>query len=340
MTSRLIKQLDRKSLDRPPVWLMRQAGRFHPEYRKIRQHYSDFIGFCSDSTGASDATMVPINAYPELDAAIIFSDILMIPHALGLSVEFIAGQGPHIRGNLSPEKWQYDPSKLSPVYKAIELTRQRLAQDKSLIGFCGAPWTLLAYTITGRNQHEFASARKSAIVNDSQYQQQLALMTESVKTHGLKQIEAGADVIMLFDSWSGLLNENEYLHSVIEPLKNITEYLSQYAPVIVFMRGSGQYMHHWHKVPCQAYGIDQTCSLTHTLKMLPDAVIQGNLDPAILLADHKEIAKAAHAILSHKAAKQLIFNLGHGVLQNTPPEAVEFLINYINAFNKIEASND
>lgn len=330
MTSRLQLKLQGKPVDRPPVWLMRQAGRFHPTYRALRANFSHFMDFCANDQAASDATMIPINAYPELDAAIIFSDILTIPQALGLDVVFEAGVGPKISGSLHPSHWKtHTESHLTPTYKAISLTRKRLAFDKSLLGFCGAPWTLLAYMINGKNKNEFASARAAALANTQQYQDQLQMITHHVTAHAKRQIEAGADAIMLFDSWAGLLPEQAFLRSVIEPLKQITTELRSMAPVIVFMRSSAQHIKFWDRVPANVFQVDFTANLLDVHNALPNHLIQGNLDPAILLSDKATIIAHTQHILDLPLNNQLIFNLGHGVLPSTDPEAVQTLLQTI-----------
>ena len=329
MTSRLIATLKHQETDRPPVWLMRQAGRFHPEYRELRAQHPNFMSFCYNSQAASRATMIPINSYPELDAAIIFSDILVIPQALGMDVTFQPGKGPLLDGNLDPHAWRQaqDTNTLAPVYEAIKLTRAQLPYDKSLIGFCGAPWTLLAYMLNSRNQHEFAKARMAAIAFDEQYQMQLEIVTEAVISHAERQIAAGADVIMLFDSWAGLLGEQAFLNSVIAPLQKITNRLKAQVPVIVFMRASAQHLQHWQEVPATAYGVDFATSMQKVHTVLPDAILQGNIDPAILLGNHDVIEQAVQNLLQLPFNDQLILNLGHGVLPQTKPEAISVLLN-------------
>jgi len=333
MTSRLQLKLTGKPTDRPPVWLMRQAGRFHPNYRAIRANFNNFMDFCNNSQAASDATMVPIDAYPELDAAIIFSDILTIPQALGMNVIFTAGDGPKISGELNPRHWQNETiNQLKPTYDAIRLTRKRLSNHKSLIGFCGAPWTLLAYMINGQNKNEFAQARAAAQAHTQEYQDQLHTITQHVIKHAQRQVEAGADTIMLFDSWAGLLSEEAFLQSVITPLTHIAQTLRPIAGVIVFMRSSTQHLKHWHHVPANAFQVDFSSHLMDIHKALPNHILQGNLDPAILLTNDHTIIEHTQRIMQLPISNQLIFNLGHGVLPNTRPEAIQTLLSTIEQY--------
>jgi uroporphyrinogen decarboxylase len=247
-----------------------------------------------------------------------------------MNVVFEAGHGPKISGNLNPSLWnQQTADHLKPTYDAITLTRKRLASDKSLLGFCGAPWTLLAYMINGKNKNEFANARAAAQAHTQQYEDQLQMMTQQVTAHAQRQIEAGADAIMLFDSWAGLLPETAYLNSVIHPLKKISSELRKIAPVIVFMRSSAQHVKYWAEVPANAFQVDFTANLLDIHQALPDHILQGNLDPAVLLNDDQNIIEHTQRILDLPLKHQFIFNLGHGVLPNTRPEAVKTLLTTI-----------
>ena len=339
-TSRLIKRLNHQPIDRMPVWFMRQAGRFHPDYRALRSNYENFMTFCYDADAASKATLIPIQAYPEIDAAIIFSDILTIPDALGLDVSFVKDHGPRISGSLDPLSWQTNVTdQLSPVYDAIAKTRAALPSNKSLIGFCGAPWTLLVYSLDGANKNQFPLSRASAIANDQTFQKQLEIMTEAVIDHAKAQLAAGCDTIMLFDSWSGVLSENEFLRCCIEPLAHITSQLRELAPVTVFLKGQGQYIHHWQHVNANCYGIDFTTTFDQAMRALPeDAIVQGNLDPSLLIG-HPELAvEKIKSIIQHPMSNRMIFNVGHGILPTTKPENLSYILERFTELTTTEAT--
>lgn len=324
-----------------PIWLMRQAGRYMPEYMEIRSSISNFLELCYDSSKASKVTMQPIDRF-DMDAAIIFSDILVLPHALGWDVAFKKGEGPVLKKFESETDLKILQDSFLPqinnVYDTVSKTRAMLPKTKSLIGFAGSPWTVASYMLEGKGKTDF-SVSKNFLYNKNQLAKQLIqIITDKTIEYLSMQIEAGADVIQLFDSWSGMLNGEQYDDFVIKPTIEIISALKKKypsVPMIGFPKGSGyKYDKYIKQTGIDAVGVDQFTPLSEVKRWQKNIVVQGCLDPVILLGDKENIKKEVEEILSTLDDKNFIFNLGHGILPTTPPANVEYLVNYVREYKK------
>tara|TARA_Y100001970_G_scaffold32070_1_gene39923 strand:- start:1227 stop:2231 length:1005 start_codon:yes stop_codon:yes gene_type:complete len=330
--NKLLDCLNNKNSSYIPIWFMRQAGRYLPEFREIRRENKDFVKLCLNSKLAKDVTLQPMKRF-DLDAAIIFSDILMIPYGLGQSLEFKKGFGPSL-GNLDFEKnikvsTQNFVERLSPVYEAIKLTKKDI-KDKSVIGFVGAPWTLLVYMLNKQSPKK--DFNLNLLIKDQTLSRKLIeMLEEKVCLHAKKQIEAGADVIQIFDSWAGLLPEKELTNYCFSPTKKIVEYLKSFKiPVICFPKGIGKnYVNFCSAVKPDCISIDYETDPVWIKNNLKNITIQGGMDPKILLKGKEEIKKNVNNYLKIFSNQPYIFNLGHGVLPETNPEVIEYIIKII-----------
>lgn len=321
--TKLLNTLSGEIFKTPPIWLMRQAGRYLPEYREIRKDARNFVELCLTPDLATEITLQPIRRF-EFDAAILFSDILMIPHALGQDVNFVKGEGPKL--GILPDKLNFKLSELDPVFETVSKVRSELSQDKTLIGFAGSPWTVACYMINGSGSKDFALAKAFAYENAEKFDALMDILVESTSAYLIAQIEAGADMVQLFDSWAGLVPEPIFERAVISPTARIVKKVKAIHPNVFitgFARGAGVYLEkYWRGTGVDCMGIDET--VPHFLakglqKMVP---IQGNLDNAALLAGGQALDKAVDDILESFAGQPYIFNLGHGVIKETPPEHV------------------
>jgi len=334
--------LKKEKYSKPPIWIMRQAGRYLPEYREVRSKVDNFLELCYTPEVASKVTLQPIERF-DFDAAIIFSDILTIPDALGLDVKFVKGVGPKI-GRISEmsdlEKLKVDNIKdyLKPVFEVISVTRDRLTVSKDLIGFSGSPWTLACYMVEGGGSKNFDLARKAALLKEEFFSKLIDILTDSVINYLKEQIKAGANVVKLFDSWAGILPPRDVERWVIEPNKKIVLELKKEfpeVPVICFPRGIGfMYEEFVREVGPDGIALDQNVDRRWAREKLHDGMgvaIQGNLDNYLLAFGSKgEIKKEVLDILKIFGDGNFIFNLGHGILPETPIENVEFVIDLIN----------
>jgi uroporphyrinogen decarboxylase len=335
--SLLVAALRRGCVARPPVWLMRQAGRYLPEYRALRQRAGDFLELCYSSDLAAEATLQPVERFG-LDAAILFSDILVIPDALGCRLSFEQGAGPRlepVRNAAAVARLRRDDlaEHLAPVYEALQQVRRSLPAATGLIGFAGAPWTLAAYMIEGGSSGEYATARAFALGQPDSFARLIALLSEAVIAHLDAQIEAGADVVQLFDSWAGILPEPEFERWCQVPVANIVTRLKARhpeIPIIAFPRGAGlRYRSFVQAVPVDAVSLDTTVPLSWAREALSDVCLQGNLDPVALVAGGAIACREARRIVEALGDRPFVFNLGHGVLPQTDPAAVAALVDYV-----------
>lgn len=317
-----------------PVWLMRQAGRYLPEYQQIRKSVDSFLTCCYTPSLAAEITLQPIRRF-DLDAAIIFSDILVIPDALGIKVRFEESKGPVLDVIHTPEDIHtlaLCESTLEPVYEAIQLVKNKLPVSTSLIGFAGAPWTLAAYMLEGRSSQGFLLARQWAYRYPQAFTQLLTLLEDTIVTHLLKQVDAGCDAVQLFDSWAGILNEDEILSWSLEPLRRVIARFKAAAPqvpVICFPRGVGvHYELFANQVGADVISVDQFTPLAWLSKRTK-TILQGNLDPVLLATDLDKTLQKTQMIKDAMHGRPFIFNLGHGVLPFTPVEHVEALIRQV-----------
>jgi uroporphyrinogen decarboxylase len=326
-----------RRISRPPIWLMRQAGRYLPEYQALRRTAPDFLSFCYTPELAAEATLQPVRRFG-LDAAIVFSDILVVPAALGCRVRFEDGAGPKLDPQrdlaaIAKLRTTLDLEHLAPVYETVRQVRRSLPERVPLIGFAGAPWTLAAYMIEGGSAPEFATARAFALSQPQGFARLIERLSEAVFDHLAAQIDAGADVVQLFDSWAGVLPEPEFERWCEVPLQQIVERLKgRYpdVPVIAFPRGAGiLYERFCHAVPADGVSLDTSVPLAWARQALPGVCLQGNLDPAALLAGADVACREAKRIIETLADRPFIFNLGHGVLPQTDPAAVAALVDYV-----------
>lgn len=326
---------------RVPVWLMRQAGRYLPEYRELREKAGGFLAMAYDPELASEVTMQPIRRFG-MDGAILFSDILVIPHALGQDLRFEAGEGPRL-GELDLAALnEHDIDRVTaPVYETVRRTQIKLDKegfaDTALIGFCGSPWTVACYMIEGRGAERFPAARNYAKNNPAGLSVLFDILCRSSVHYLLRQIEAGAQVIQLFESWAGIVEEDDFDEHVIAPTKKIIAAIKEHypdMPVIGFPRGASPALiaRYVRETGIDGLGCDESHSPA-ALKALQSSVcLQGNLDNKLLLAGGRAMEDAARAILDTLASGPLIFNLGHGVIKETPPEHVAALVKLVQEY--------
>ncbi|MDE2148677.1 MAG: uroporphyrinogen decarboxylase [Gammaproteobacteria bacterium] len=333
---RLLRALRRQPVDRPPVWLMRQAGRYLPEYRAVRERAGDFMTLCRTRELACEVTLQPVERF-DLDAAILFSDILTVPDAMGLGLHFVEGEGPafarplrsaaEIRALPVP-----DPeSELRYVLDAVRTIKRALAARVPLIGFAGSPWTLACYMLEGGGSREFVGARRLRFERPALLAQLLDTLTTAVARYLAAQAAAGADALMLFDTWGGLLDAEGFRRFSLAPLQRLTAELAAAAPgvpLIVFSKGAGTRLSELAATGCAGLGVDWSVSLTAARAAVADGVaLQGNLDPTALLANPRAIRERVAAVLKdYGDAPGHVFNLGHGILPATPPEHVAVLV--------------
>jgi len=341
---RLLKAIRREPVDMTPIWIMRQAGRYLPEYRATRQRAGSFMTLCKTPELACEVTLQPLARYA-LDAAIIFSDILTIPDAMGLGLELIEKQGPVFARPLREEKViknlrQPDFESLSYVYEAIKLARQELAGKVPLIGFCGSPWTLAAYMVEGKSVPGFPAVREMMEKSPVLLHHLLDLLAKSVAAHLAAQIEAGAQVVMLFDTWGGLLETEDYfnfsLHYLKQAIRDLKEHYNTNIPVILFTKGGGRWLEEIAASGCEAIGVDWTVSLKSAREQVGLRVaLQGNMNPACLLESPEAIRKeAANILQAYGRGSGHVFNLGHGITPDVPPEHVSVLVDAVHELSQ------
>jgi uroporphyrinogen decarboxylase len=335
---RLHHTLSGKKDKKTPIWFMRQAGRYLPEYNDLRKSEPDFISYCLNSEKATKATLQPIQRF-DLDAAIIFSDILMIPWAINIGVRFVAGEGPKLTPLRSPHDINTFSSddlekKLAPVGKAIEMTRKSLDAEKSLIGFCGAPWTVATYMIEGGTSKGFERSRHWLWKDPERFEYLIdRLVSDSIRLLTM-QVKSGADVLMVFDSWASAVPSEMRERFITTPMRKITDGLKNNGvtvPVIGFPKGVGEYIiPYTENSGISGLGLDHGVDISWADRNLPKSIaVQGNLDPFAVVAGGREMLKAADHILDVCASRPHIFNLGHGLNPDTPPEHVATLVQHI-----------
>ncbi len=319
----------------PPIWLMRQAGRYLPEYRAIREKVESFLDFCLNPKLAAEVTLQPVRRFG-FDAAILFSDILVVPYALGQHVTFEGGGGPRLEALSDPLALQrlrgaVDHGALAPVYETIERVKQQLPPEVALLGFCGAPWTLATYMIAGGGTPDQVPARLFAYRYPEAFAELIDVLVEASVGYLIRQFEAGVEAVQIFDTWAGVLAADEFRKWCIEPSVRIVAAVRERIPgakVIGFPRGAGTKLDRYLvAVAVDVVGLDWMIELTfareHIQKRRP---IQGNLDPLALLVGGEALDRAVDAILEAFVDGPFIFNLGHGVLPDTPIAHVERLI--------------
>jgi uroporphyrinogen decarboxylase len=325
----------------PPIWMMRQAGRYLPEYRELRAKAGGFLDLCFTPEYATEITLQPIRRF-NFDAAIIFSDILVIPHALGRSVRFEAGEGPRLDPLDTPEKVatlssHADFAKLEPVYEALRRVRRELDTKTALIGFCGAPWTVATYMVAGQGTPDQAPARMMAYRHPETFERIIDVLVENSILYLVSQLKAGADALQIFDTWAGVLPPREFARWSIEPARRIIAGVRKEFPgakVIGFPRGAGALLPDYVEATgVDGVSIDWAAEPSLIRERVQNRVaVQGNLDPLALIAGGAALDRAIDDVLANYASGRLIFNLGHGILPETPIDHVEQMIKRVRAY--------
>ena len=338
---RLIRALKREPVDCTPVWIMRQAGRYLPEYRASRERAGDFLTLCKTPELACEVTMQPLARF-DLDAAILFSDILTIPDAMGLGLSLHEGEGPRFARPINSKAdvdslGVPDPEDdLGYVLEAVRVIRHELADRVPLIGFSGSPWTLATYMVEGRSTRDFAKIKDMIYREAPAAQKLLGLLSQSVGLYLKAQARAGAQVLMVFDTWGGVLGHAEYREFSLDPMAQVlselqSDPIASKVPTIVFTKGGGQWLPQIASIGCDAIGCDWTTSLAQARLAVKDQVaLQGNLDPAILYASPERIRSAVAEVLADfGSGPGHVFNLGHGVTPGVNPDHVKVLVDAV-----------
>ncbi len=318
----------------PPIWLMRQAGRYLPEYMAVREKAGSFLDLCYAPEAAAEVTLQPVRRFG-LDAAILFSDILVVPHALGQDVRFVEGEGP----KLNPVRTASDVGKLSlerlsehmaPVYETVGRVAAGLPDNAALIGFAGAPWTVATYMVEGGTSRTFERVRAFALGDESGFGRLIDLLVSATTRYLTQQVDAGAEAVQLFDSWSGVLPEQEFEKWVVEPTARIVEGFRTAhpaVPIIGFPRGAGmRYEAYAARTGITALALDETVPLDEAVKLQARRPVQGNLDPVALLLGGAALERGVRRLVETLSHGPYVFNLGHGINKETPPAHVEALV--------------
>lgn len=309
----------------PPVWFMRQAGRYLEEYRALRAEKGGFLDLVYDSEAACEVTLQPIRRFA-FDGAILFSDILIVPHAMGQKLQFLTGEGPHLSPPLvdaSLDDLEPDTTRYDAVYETVRLCRQALAPEVTMLGFAGSPWTVATYMVAGEGSRDQHEARALAYRDSARMSEILGAITDQTVAYLRGQIDAGAEAVQLFDSWSGSLAPDEFERWVIAPNAAIVAALKSShpdTPVIGFPKGAGEKLPAYaRETGVDAVGVDETLDPAWTARELPDGMpVQGNLDPLLLLAGTPALETRVELILDAFAGRPHVFNLGHGIDRRTP----------------------
>lgn len=341
-----LKALMRQPTDYTPVWMMRQAGRYLPEYRQSRKNAGSFLQLCKNADFATEVTMQPLDRYPLLDAAILFSDILTVPDAMGLGLYFEEGEGPKFERTLQLEVdikklTVPDMGKLQYVFDAVSQIRKTLNGRLPLIGFTGSPWTLATYMVEGKGKTDFLIIKKMAYARPDLLHHILETTAQTVIQYLNAQIAAGAQAVMIFDSWGGALSHDAYKEFSLNYMQTIVDGLTKtndgrVVPSVVFTKGGGLWLEAQAAIGADALGLDWTVDIGSARQRVGAQVaLQGNLDPAILLstpeAIEKEVVKVLH---SYGHGHGHVFNLGHGITQLTPPENAAAMLDAVRTHSR------
>jgi uroporphyrinogen decarboxylase len=315
----------------PPVWFMRQAGRYLPEYRAVRERAGSFLKLCFTPDLAAEITLQPIRRFG-FDAAILFSDILVVPHALGRRVSFETGEGPRLEpldiSDIGALRTEADAAILVPVYEAVRLVKPKLPPRVALLGFCGAPWTVATYMIAGRGTPDQAPARTFAYREPEAFARLIEILIGVSSHYLVEQIRAGAEAVQIFDTWAGVLPPREFERWCVAPVRKMAVNVRREIPdakIIGFPRGCGASLATYlDQVPVNAVGLDWAADPAFVHEHVRGrAAVQGNLDPLVLLAGGEALDRAIDDVLANYAEGPFIFNLGHGILPETPVMHVE-----------------
>lgn len=341
--SLFLRALRRQPVERTPVWMMRQAGRYLPEYRKTREQAGDFLSLCKNPELACEVTLQPLRRYA-MDAAILFSDILTIPDAMGLGLYFAEGEGPCFQNPIHdvqaiknlriPEV----ADSLAYVMNAVRLIRQEMPNELPLIGFAGSPWTLACYMVEGRSSRDFKKILKLIYSEPEAAHLLLQKLAVSVGDYLVEQIKSGVNAVMLFDTWGGVLTTDNYQNFSLRYMQQIVQQIKVNhpdIPVILFTKGGGQWLEHMLVTGCDALGLDWTCDMGVARKRVGHQVaLQGNLDPSVLLTSESCIREQVQNVLaSFGHGSGHVFNLGHGITPDVPPEHVAAMVEAVHEFS-------
>lgn len=344
---RLIRALLKQPVDKTPVWIMRQAGRYLPEYRAIREKAGDFLTLCKTPELACEVTLQPLARF-DLDAAIIFSDILTIPDAMGLGLHFIEGEGPKfykpIKNLADIKKLRIpEPKQLEYVYQAINLARRELNNKVPLIGFSGSPWTLACYMLEGGSSKEFRQIKTLLYQDPQTLHLLLSTLTAAIIQYLNEQIKAGAQALMIFDTWGGLLTPSAYQQFSLNYMTQIINGLScesdkEKVPTLLFTKGGGLWLEKIADSGCDAIGLDWTIDIGEARQRVGNKVaLQGNMDPGVLFGSKERIQEEVAMILrSYGQGTGHVFNLGHGISQYTMPENVTIFIDTVHELSAVK----
>ena len=343
MNNLFLNALNGHKTHRAPFWFMRQAGRYLPEYMAIREKTDGFLNLCLNSRLACEVTLQPMHRF-EPDAAILFSDILIVPYGLGMSVDFVEGKGPVLDAiNDSSDIRRLKPvqhkTRIEATYETVKLCRDKLPRDKALIGFAGSPWTVATYMIEGGASKNYAKIKGWAYKDEEGFNTLISIVTTATIEHLSAQIDQGADAVKLFDSWAGVLSPSQFAKWVIKPTRDIVEAIKKKHPsvkMIGFPKGAGhQYIDYVNKTNVDAVAIDTSVDPSWAARELNEkVVIQGNMDPISLIVGGEPMLNQANSIIDNMKERPHIFNLGHGVLPETPPENVETLANFLRNYGE------
>jgi uroporphyrinogen decarboxylase len=332
----LLAVLKGQRRDPPPMWLMRQAGRYLPEYQALRAKSGGFLDMAYDPEAAAEITLQPLKRFP-FDAAILFSDILIVPHAIGQELTFVAGEGPRLSPPLadaSLDELQPVLERLEPIWATVARVKAQLSPETTFLGFAGSPWTVATYMVAGQGSRDQAEARSLAYSDPGKFGAIIRRIEEVTLDYLSGQVEAGVDAVQLFDSWAGSLAPSEFERWVIEPTARIVErFRARHprTPVIGFPKGAGGKLRAYaSETGIDALGLDETVDPSWAARELPPGLpVQGNLDPLALIAGGEALRSAVSRILDAFADRPHIFNLGHGIQQTTPIEHVEELVSLV-----------
>ncbi|MGP1394029.1 MAG: uroporphyrinogen decarboxylase [Inquilinaceae bacterium] len=336
----MIRALTGWPTERPPFWLMRQAGRYLAEYRDVRSQAGSFLDLCYNPSLAAEVTLQPVRRFG-MDGAILFSDILVVPHGLGQRLDYVEGEGPR----LEPVTDRNDLSRLSldrlhdvvgPVYETVSRVRAALPDTTALIGFAGGPWTVATYMVEGGGSKDFALVKRFAYGDPAGFKTLIDLVVDATIAYLDRQAAAGAEILQVFDSWAGVLAEDEFANWVTEPTRRIVAALHDRhpaIPIVGFPRGAGlMYDRYVTETGVDAVGLDGSVPLSDAMGLQRRLPVQGNLDPALLWTGGDAMLSRIDTILSALGHGPFVFNLGHGVIRHTPPEHVAALADHIRAW--------
>ena len=333
----LIKAAKGLDVSRPPIWLMRQAGRVLPEYRATRSKAKNFLDFVKNPELACEVSIQPVDILG-VDAAIIFSDILVIPEAMGLPYQMIEAKGPWFENTIKT-KFDIDALKIADandlnyVIKAIELTKKELNNRVPLIGFAGAPFTIFAYMIEGSGSKTFSKAKQFLYTQPELSHQLLDKITQSTIHYLKAQVEAGADLIQIFDSWAGVLTEQMFYEFSLNYISKICNAISSLVPVTIFAKDAHYAIEEISKTTCSVIGLDWTINPTIARQQAKHKTLQGNVDPCLLYADEKKIISETQVMLNAFGKQKYICNLGHGLYPDIDIEKVKIFVDFVKNYN-------